>query len=75
MYAVIVADPGLIPIIKKHTKLKAHISTQTSLLNSYTAKMWKSIGADRIVLAREVTLNEAKKIGTDSGLEVEVFGH
>ena len=75
VYAVIVADPGLIPIIKKHTKLKAHISTQTSLLNSYTAKMWKSIGADRIVLAREVTLSEAKKIGTDSGLEVEVFGH
>lgn len=75
VYAVIVADPGLIPIIKENTKLKVHISTQTSLLNSYTAKMWKKLGADRVVLAREVSFDEAKKIGDDSKLEIEVFGH
>ncbi|MGI6680605.1 MAG: peptidase U32 family protein [Bdellovibrionota bacterium] len=75
VYAVIIADPGLIQIIKKNTNLKIHISTQTSLLNSYTAKMWKSLGADRVVLAREITLKEAGKIGKDNKIETEVFGH
>ncbi len=75
VYAAIVADPYLVSLIKKNSNLKVHISTQTSCLNSYTAKFWKDLGADRIVLAREISLEEAKKIKEESGLEIEVFVH
>ncbi len=74
-YACIIADPGLISLIKENSKLKVHISTQTSLLNSYTAKLYKTMGVDRIVLAREISLKESQEIKNQSSLETEVFGH
>jgi putative protease len=51
------------------------ISTQASISNSQSAAFYKSLGAVRIVLARECTLEEIKKIRTTTDLEIETFIH
>lgn len=73
--AVIVSDLGVIEVIKKYSNLVIHLSTQASCLNSESAKLWKKMGVTRVVLGREVTIKEAKKIKEISGLEIEMFIH
>lgn len=73
--AVIVSDLGVIEVIKKCSNLVIHLSTQASCLNSESAKLWKKMGVTRVVLGREVTIKEAKKIKDTSGLEIEMFIH
>jgi putative protease len=73
--AVIVSDLGVIETIKKHSNLVIHLSTQASCLNTEAAKLWKSMGVQRIVLGREVTIKEAAQIKKESGLEIEMFVH
>jgi len=60
--AVIVSDLGVISTIQKYSKLVIHLSTQASCLNVEAALFWKEMGVTRIVLGREVTILEAKKI-------------
>ena len=73
--AVIVSDLGVIETIKKHSNLVIHLSTQASCLNTEAAKLWKSMGVQRIVLGREVTIKEASEIKKATGLEIEMFVH
>jgi len=76
--AVIIADLGVLRMIKKHApSLEVHISTQTSITNYEAAMMWYELGAKRIVLARELSLDEIKTIRekTPDDLELEVFVH
>lgn len=73
--AVIVSDLGVIETIKKHVKIPIHLSTQASCLNIEAAKLWKKMGVTRVVLGREVTIKEAKKIKEATGLEMEMFVH
>ncbi len=73
--AVIVSDLGVIETIKAHTNLEIHLSTQASCLNSYSAKLWKKMGVTRIVLGREVSIDEAAKIKKDADIEIEMFVH
>lgn len=73
--AVIVSDLGVITEIQKHSDLVIHLSTQASCLNVESAKLWKKMGVTRIVLGREVTIKEAKKIKEETGLEIEMFVH
>lgn len=73
--AVIVSDLGVITEIQKHSNLVIHLSTQASCLNVESAKLWKKMGVTRIVLGREVTIKEAKKIKEETGLEIEMFVH
>ncbi len=74
--AVIFSDPGIFSIIsKKNYKFKKHLSTQASLTNSLTAKFWKNLGVDRVVLGREVSIKEAKEISKNANIEVEMFIH
>jgi putative protease len=56
-------------------KIPFCISTQASVSNSSSANFYKSIGASRIVLARECSLEEIKKIRKNTGLEIEAFIH
>ena len=67
-----------IAVIKKVQELKLHfsvcLSTQASLLNTRAVKFWRSLGVSRVVLAREVSREEVKKI-KDTGIEVETFIH
>jgi putative protease len=73
--AVIVSDLGVITEIQSKTNLVIHLSTQASCLNVESALLWKELGVSRIVLGREVTIEEAKKIKKISGLEIEMFIH
>jgi len=73
--AVIVSDLGVIETVKKHSSIPIHLSTQASSLNSFSAKFYKKMGVSRIVLGREITISEAKKIKEEAGVEVELFVH
>lgn len=76
--AVIVADIGVMKLVQKHApKMSIHISTQTSIVNYMSAREWYNMGADRIVLARELSLDEIVTIRqkTDPKLEIEAFVH
>ena len=72
---VIVSD---ISVIKRINELNLNIpiclSTQASLLNTRALNFWKNIGVSRVVLAREASKEEIKKI-KDTGMEVETFIH
>ncbi len=61
--AVIVADMGIMEVVKQNApNLEIHISTQASITNKYTALQYVNMGAKRLVLARELTLEEIKEI-------------
>ena len=74
--AVLVQDLGVLTMIRKHyPDLPVHISTQMTLASAYGAKTAKRLGAERVVLPRELSLPEIVKIREESGLEVETFIH
>lgn len=75
---VIVSDLGAFSVIRKNVpNLHIHISTQANNLNYESAKLWHSMGATRIVLARELTLREIAEIRSKlpKECEIEVFVH
>lgn len=71
---IICWDLSVIEICKKYN-MPFCISTQASISNSYAIDFYKKIGATRIVLAREITLADIKKIRKKTDLEIEVFIH
>lgn len=76
--ALIVADVGVIRLAQRHApRVPLHISTQTSILNHEAANFWADLGAERIVLARELSLAEIAEIRakTPKSLEIEAFVH
>lgn len=75
---IIVADPGIFMKIKNLApRIELHISTQANITNLETALFWYSLGAKRIVLARELSIDEIKHIKQiiPKDLEIEVFVH
>ena len=76
--AVLVSDPGIFARVREVAPgMQIHISTQASTTNSEACKFWYRQGASRIVLAREVSLEQIRKIKSDipSDLEIECFVH
>lgn len=73
--AVIVSDLGVLSTVKKISNLDIHLSTQASCLNVEAAKLWKDMGAKRVILGREVSVKEGGMIKRATGLEVEMFIH
>lgn len=76
--AVIVSDPGMFSKIRQAApNLDIHISTQASVTNIDTVKFWANQGAKRVVLARELSLEEIKEIvdNTKDMIEIETFLH
>ncbi len=73
--ALIISDPGVFHICKKYTDIELHVSTQASVTNSATCEYWKNAGATRIVVAREVTLDECMEIKKKLDIELEMFIH
>lgn len=74
--AVLVTDPGIIAIAKEAAPLlPLHLSTQANTLNKYSAKFWEGQGISRVVLARELGLQEIKEISDYCSLELEAFVH
>ncbi|MBQ3437607.1 MAG: U32 family peptidase [Fusobacterium sp.] len=73
---VIVADLGVFQIVKENTNLNISISTQASNTNWRSVKMWKDMGAKRVVLAREISLDNIAEIRKKvPDIELEVFVH
>jgi len=76
--ALILADLGAFTLAGKYApKCARHISTQQSIANYECAKAWYELGAQRVVLARELNLEEIRTIRekTPKELEIETFGH
>ncbi|MBQ2897339.1 MAG: U32 family peptidase [Clostridia bacterium] len=76
--AVIVSDLGLFDIVKSVAPdFNIHVSTQANNVNFASANMWHKLGASRVILARELSLNEISEIrkNTPKDLELECFVH
>lgn len=76
--ALIVADLGLFSYIRKaYPSLPVHISTQANNTNFWSANAWHELGAQRVVLAREMSFSEIAEIrkNTPESLELEAFVH
>lgn len=74
--AIIVSDPGIIALAREVApKLPLHLSTQMNNTNSYSMNFWLSQGIERIVLARELTLEEIKSVREKVSGELEMFIH
>ncbi|MBS7578130.1 MULTISPECIES: U32 family peptidase [unclassified Enterococcus] len=74
--AVIVSDPALIEICATEAPgLPIHLSTQASATNYETLEFWKSLGLERVVLAREVSMSELAEIREHTDIEIEAFIH
>ena len=74
---VIVSDIGIASLVKEYTNLELHVSTNANITNLHSAKMWVKLGAKRLVLARELSLQEIKEIKNEVGenIDLECFGH
>ena len=76
--AVILSDLGMFAVTKRVAPdLEIHISTQANNVNYESAKMWKELGAKRVILARELSFEEISEIRKKVGgeLELEAFVH
>ncbi len=76
--ALILADLGAFTMAGKYAPhCQRHISTQQSIANYECAQAWFDLGAKRVVLARECSLDEIREIRrkVDPELEIETFGH
>ena len=76
--AIILADVGVMALAGKYAPhVQRHISTQASIVNYETARAWHDLGADRVILARELSLDEIREIRakTPPELELEAFAH
>ena len=71
--ACIIADIGVLGLVREMLPdMEIHISTQTSCVSAASAKMWHSLGAKRVVLARELTMEEVMRIRDNLPPEVEL---
>ena len=76
--AVLIADPGMFMLAREHCPgIPIHISTQANSTNYGTFRFWHSLGASRVVCARELSLREIAQIreNTPGDLEIEAFIH
>lgn len=76
--AVIVSDLGIIEFIKENApSLTVHVSTQANILNSYAINFMYKMGVKRVILARELSIEEIKQIRKriPKDLELESFVH
>ncbi len=76
--AAIVADLGVFRLAQKYApRVQLHMSTQAGIANYESARMWHELGASRVILARELSLNEVRELRAKvpSELEVETFVH
>ena len=74
--ALIIQDVGLINLSKSvYPDFELHASTQMTIHNGEGALYYREKGLHRIVLSRELTLDEIKHISTDLGIETEIFVH
>ncbi len=72
--AFIVSDPGVMSLVREIIpKANIHISTQANCTNTKAADFWYRQGVKRVVLARELSLNEVSEVSNNSNCSTEVF--
>jgi putative protease len=74
---LIMADPGLIMMVReKWPEVPIHLSVQANTVNYAAVKFWQQVGVTRIILSRELSLDEIEKIRQECpDMELEVFVH
>ncbi len=75
--ALIMADPGLIMLVReKWPEMPIHLSVQMNTMNYQAVKFWQSIGIERVILSRELSLDDVERIRQECpDMELEVFVH
>jgi len=76
--ALIISDPGVMAVAKEVApNIPIHLSTQANTTNARSAAFWHSQGAERVILSRELSLKEIRKLRdmTPDSLEIEAFVH
>jgi len=75
--ALIMSDPGLIMLVRETwPEAQIHLSVQANTVNSAAVKFWQRIGLTRIILSRELSLDQVAEIRQDCpDMELEVFVH
>ena len=73
--AIIASSITILKLVKDHTKMEAHVSTQTSTINSEAVKFYQDLGVDRVVLGRELSIDEIKEVKENTNIDLEVFIH
>lgn len=75
-HAMIFSDPGVYRLAKKYApSIPLHISTQANVTNVESAKFWEELGIERIILAREVSIEEIKEFRQNIKIDLEAFVH
>ncbi|MDS1030033.1 U32 family peptidase [Bacillota bacterium LX-D] len=73
---LLISDPGVFLLAKEFApQFKIHISTQANTTNWVSCKFWQDLGAERIVLARELSLAEISEIHARVPITLEAFVH
>lgn len=75
--ALIMSDPGLIMLVKEaYPEIEIHLSVQANAVNWATVKFWKQMGLSRVILSRELSINEIAEIREMvPDIELEIFVH
>jgi len=75
--ALIMSDPGLIMMVREHfPDMPVHLSVQANAVNWATVKFWKNMGLTRVILSRELSIEEIEEIKNHvPDMEIEVFVH
>ncbi|GAA3713984.1 tRNA 5-hydroxyuridine modification protein YegQ [Oceanisphaera sediminis] len=75
--ALIMSDPGLIMLVREHfPDMPIHLSVQANAVNWASVKFWQDYGIERVILSRELSLEEIEEIRTNCpSVELEVFVH
>ena len=75
--ALIMSDPGLIMMVREHfPDISIHLSVQANAINWATVQFWKNMGLTRVILSRELSLDEIEEIKQNvPDMEIEVFVH
>ena len=73
--AIIVQDLGIIDIVRNNLNIPMHASTQMSCNNTYSVKLLEKLGIERVVLAREISIENIKEIRKNTNIELETFIH
>ena len=75
--ALIMSDPGLIMMVRERwPEMPIHLSVQANAMNWASVKFWHSVGVERVILSRELSLDEVEEIRMKCPeMEIEVFVH
>ena len=74
--ALLISDLGVWNVARQTVpEMPLHVSTQANTSNWAAVQAWKALGAERVVLARELSLEEIREIGARTDVELEAFVH